>query len=277
MWHYCIFRDESVSCCNQISLICEWIVQCDLWTQPTGSLETFGSFTNQTLLSRLIWVSVISSVRNNKEQYIFMKCRDKESAVPSRGPVLSAPEPVHYYPLQMQRPHPEEWNLAWTETLRTNTQIMTVGSSTDISNSDLETRDGESTPKESISQLWKALTESHAAVLQQVAEMIEHGLLILTADSTEVAQEPAAVGHHLWKRDFLKTEGHSFSENWNDWFLKLNSETITLVFTVKLLSSSFLHEALQKWNWLELTLMLNWVKLYVRDHKPWSEPVVRCW
>lgn len=61
-----------------------------------------------------------------------------------------------------------------------------------------------------------SLTEAHAAVLQEVAEMIEHGLLVLTADPAEVAQEPAAVRHHLRKGDFLKAEGHSFSENRND-------------------------------------------------------------
>lgn len=65
--------------------------------------------------------------------------------------------------------------------------------------------------------------------------MIEHGLLVLTADPAEVAQEPAAVRHHLRKGDFLKTGGHSFSENRNDGFLKLNSETLTLLYTVKLL------------------------------------------
>lgn len=83
---------------------------------------------------------------------------------------------------------------------------------------------------ENISRLFNTcggLTEAHAAVLQEVAEVIEHGLLVLTADSTEVAQEPAAVRHHLWKGDFLKAEGHSFSENRN--------ENLTLLFTVKLL------------------------------------------
>lgn len=50
------------------------------------------------------------------------------------------------------------------------------------------------------------VTETHAAVLQQVAQVIKHGLLVLTADPAEIAQEAAAVGHHLRKSDFLKPE-----------------------------------------------------------------------
>lgn len=46
-------------------------------------------------------------------------------------------------------------------------------------------------------------TEAHAAVLQQVAEVVEHGLLVLTADAAEVAQEAAAAGHHLGEGNFL--------------------------------------------------------------------------
>lgn len=48
------------------------------------------------------------------------------------------------------------------------------------------------------------VTETHAAVLQQVAQVIKHGLLVLTADPAEVTQKAAAVGHHLRKCDFLK-------------------------------------------------------------------------
>jgi len=33
--------------------------------------------------------------------------------------------------------------------------------------------------------------------------VVKHGLLVLTADPAEVAQEAAAVGHHLGKGDFL--------------------------------------------------------------------------
>lgn len=51
------------------------------------------------------------------------------------------------------------------------------------------------------------LTQADAAVLQQVAEMIEHGALVLSADSTEVAQKTAAVGDHLRKSNLL--EGQS--------------------------------------------------------------------
>lgn len=48
-----------------------------------------------------------------------------------------------------------------------------------------------------------ALTQSDAAVLQQVAQMVKHGALVLSADSAEVAQEAAAVGHHLGEAYFL--------------------------------------------------------------------------
>jgi len=50
-------------------------------------------------------------------------------------------------------------------------------------------------------------TESNAAVLQQVAEVVEHGPLVLSADPAEVAQEATAVGHHLGEPDLLQTEG----------------------------------------------------------------------
>lgn len=48
------------------------------------------------------------------------------------------------------------------------------------------------------------LTKANTAVLQQVAEVVEHGFLVLTADSTEVTEEAAAIGHHFRKSDFLK-------------------------------------------------------------------------
>ena len=41
------------------------------------------------------------------------------------------------------------------------------------------------------------LTEKHAAVVEQVAEMLEHGTLVLAAGPAEVAQEPTAHDHHL--------------------------------------------------------------------------------
>lgn len=50
------------------------------------------------------------------------------------------------------------------------------------------------------------VTETHAAVLQQIAQVIKHGLLVLTADPAEVTQEATAVGHHLRKCDFLETK-----------------------------------------------------------------------
>lgn len=51
------------------------------------------------------------------------------------------------------------------------------------------------------------LTKANAAVLQQIAEVLKHGPLVLTADSTEVTEEATAVGHHFWKCDFLQNIG----------------------------------------------------------------------
>ena len=57
------------------------------------------------------------------------------------------------------------------------------------------------------------LTEANAAVLQQVAEVVEHGALVLTADPAEVAQEATAVGHHLGEPDLLQNGGIQDSES----------------------------------------------------------------
>lgn len=53
-------------------------------------------------------------------------------------------------------------------------------------------------------------TKSNAAVVQQVAQVVKHGFLIVLADSTKITQETAAVGHHLWKPDFLIGERSFF-------------------------------------------------------------------
>lgn len=47
------------------------------------------------------------------------------------------------------------------------------------------------------------ITEANAAVLQQVAEVVKHGFLVLTADSTEVTEKSTTVGHHFRKGDLL--------------------------------------------------------------------------
>lgn len=46
-------------------------------------------------------------------------------------------------------------------------------------------------------------TQAHAAVLQQVTQVVEHGFLVLTADAAEVAQEATAAGHHLREGNLL--------------------------------------------------------------------------
>lgn len=49
-------------------------------------------------------------------------------------------------------------------------------------------------------------TQADAAVLQQVAQVVEHGALVLPADTTEVTQETAAVGYHLGEPNLLKKQ-----------------------------------------------------------------------
>jgi len=46
-------------------------------------------------------------------------------------------------------------------------------------------------------------TKSYIAVVQQVAEMIKHGFLVMATDSTEITQETTAVCNHLREHDFL--------------------------------------------------------------------------
>lgn len=48
------------------------------------------------------------------------------------------------------------------------------------------------------------LTQTDAAVLEQVAEVVEHGPLVLATDPAEVAEEATAVGHHPWESDLLQ-------------------------------------------------------------------------
>ena len=59
---------------------------------------------------------------------------------------------------------------------------------------------------ESVSVAVSVLTQADAAVLQQVAQVVEHGALVLAADTTEVAQEPTAVCHHTRETDLLQPQ-----------------------------------------------------------------------
>jgi len=43
-------------------------------------------------------------------------------------------------------------------------------------------------------------TEQHAAVVEQVAEVLEHRSLVDASSSTEVAQEPTTRDHHVSRR-----------------------------------------------------------------------------
>lgn len=47
------------------------------------------------------------------------------------------------------------------------------------------------------------LTQPDTAVLQQVAQVVKHGFLVLPANTTEVAQETTTAGHHLGEGDLL--------------------------------------------------------------------------
>lgn len=47
------------------------------------------------------------------------------------------------------------------------------------------------------------LTQADATVFQQVAQVVEHGALVLAADAAEVAEEATAACDHLREADFL--------------------------------------------------------------------------
>lgn len=49
----------------------------------------------------------------------------------------------------------------------------------------------------------ETLTQANATVLQQVAQVVKHGTLVLSADTTEVTQEATAIGHHLRETNLL--------------------------------------------------------------------------
>lgn len=57
------------------------------------------------------------------------------------------------------------------------------------------------------------LTQSDTAVLQEVAEVVEQGPLIVTADAAKITQEPTAVCHHLGKGDLLAEESARLRRN----------------------------------------------------------------
>ena len=52
-------------------------------------------------------------------------------------------------------------------------------------------------------------TEQHAAVVEQVAKVLEHRSLIDTTSSTEVAQEATAGDHHVRRRVLRPTQSHT--------------------------------------------------------------------
>lgn len=47
------------------------------------------------------------------------------------------------------------------------------------------------------------LTQPYATVLQQVAKVVKHGFLVLSADPAEVAKEATTTGYHFGKSNFL--------------------------------------------------------------------------
>ncbi len=51
------------------------------------------------------------------------------------------------------------------------------------------------------------LTEQHAAVAQQVAEVLEHGSLVDPTRAAEVAEEAAARHHHVGRRVLKQKHG----------------------------------------------------------------------
>lgn len=64
----------------------------------------------------------------------------------------------------------------------------------------------------------RGLTQADAAVLQQVAQMVKHRTLVLSADTAEVTQETTAAGHHLGESNLLgKKKNKHFSQMHNVW------------------------------------------------------------
>lgn len=56
------------------------------------------------------------------------------------------------------------------------------------------------------------LTQADATVLQQVAQVVKHGALVLPADAAEIAEEAAAACHHLGEADLLGQAGWAGSQ-----------------------------------------------------------------
>lgn len=76
------------------------------------------------------------------------------------------------------------------------------------------------------------ITQPHAAVLQEVAQVVKHSLLVLTADTTEVAQKATTAGHHLGESNLLRVKN-------SIQFTSAHMEIIS--FTLQINLSSFLH------------------------------------
>lgn len=55
------------------------------------------------------------------------------------------------------------------------------------------------------------VTQSNAAVFQQVAEMIKHCSLIVTTYAAKITQESTAAGHHLGKSHLLTQQNVKFT------------------------------------------------------------------
>lgn len=52
-------------------------------------------------------------------------------------------------------------------------------------------------------ELTVTVTKANATILQEVAEMIKHGSLVLATDTAEIAEESATVCDHSGKSNFL--------------------------------------------------------------------------
>lgn len=108
--------------------------------------------------------------------------------VPFPGPAPGGPTPARCCRCKRPQPHPGGWSHAF---LKKATQSMEVNYSPSSKNiAGTERGRGK-------------ITEADAAVLQEVAEVVKHGALVLPADATEVAEKTAAVRHHSRKSDLL--------------------------------------------------------------------------
>lgn len=134
----------------------------------------------------------------------------RNQLVPFPGPAPVAPTPAHCCRCKRPQPHPGGWSHAFLGGKKGNRKAWRSISGGNIAKWLNAERGGK-------------VTQADAAVLQEVAEVVKHGALVLPADATEVAEETAAVCHHSRKSDLLSgREGTNYARGVKNWTMDLN-------------------------------------------------------